>query len=297
MPHANLDGFERLLALHIDDDIEIVTAEVANNRLRGVVPLPPETWDDRWNLFPLQQEVKYRRSVVRLPESGLILLCDDWQGADAVTATWNMHFLGEQAPEQPADFGGWWLAQGAAVQALQQPTGTTTDVFLWGPSNGGREATHAYRLQAPAAATGRFITVMAPRPQIAQQSGSLELPTISYKSGKRSKELVSRFVVSGVNDTWYVGMQAANGRTIWSTRVATDGSFATSFIPGKRAPEMTFTGQWDAGKKTVTGKMGDVVVDGAVELTPGAGMVPVFAADWQPPTVTITDGVVSIAGW
>lgn len=44
LAYANMDGYERLIALRISADADIAVGQVESSRLREVLKLPPENW-------------------------------------------------------------------------------------------------------------------------------------------------------------------------------------------------------------------------------------------------------------
>ncbi len=99
MPHANMDGYERLIAFATGERVDVAVAQVASLRLRRVTPLPPEEWDARVDVLPLDGELVYRRTAVfvRSEEGDYLVLRDQYRAPRELTATYNLHVLGDDA--------------------------------------------------------------------------------------------------------------------------------------------------------------------------------------------------------
>ena len=164
MPWANMDGYERLIALTTTDAADIAIAEVASTRLRRMRQLPPEEWDQRWDVQPLGGTLRYRRALilVKVLDRDVLILVDDWQGPQALDVTFNLHVRAEdgQAPD-PQRFR---FDQDLSVWRAR-PDQAVLNRLDWRHENGGGEATVGLRWTHNAA-SGRFLTVLWPGPEL-----------------------------------------------------------------------------------------------------------------------------------
>ncbi|TVR07545.1 MAG: hypothetical protein EA401_14795 [Planctomycetota bacterium] len=159
MPWAVIDGHERVLGLATSEAADVMVGEVASTRLRRMPKLPPEEWDQRWDTHELGGSLRYQRAVVLLKglERDVLVLCDSWQGPQALQTTWNGHVIGEDASVDGA------VAQvGDRLTAVRiAPEEASFSRLDWSHDRGGGENTVGLRWSVEAEA-GRFITVLWP---------------------------------------------------------------------------------------------------------------------------------------
>jgi hypothetical protein len=156
MAYANMDGHERLIAFRTSPIADVAVGEVSSSRLREVKKLPPEEWDVSEPQVKFELPLTYRRTVILLKGGvDLVVMRDQFSGPE-VSATWNLHVLGDQA-ERKGD----WINFGQVQAFLLGKAGDEYETFPWEHSNGGREKTTAARLTRKGA-SGEFISVLIP---------------------------------------------------------------------------------------------------------------------------------------
>lgn len=159
LPYANMDGYERVLALKTSDEADIAVGQVESNRLRVTTPLPPEEWDvefpqERFDGTPLI----YRRTIVAVKNGreGDYFVIRDQSAGPKVGATYNLHVRGTSVKRDGSrfDFGSMTLfcAAPAEFGYAELP---------WSHENGSKEETIGVRLTQKGD-RHEFITVLHP---------------------------------------------------------------------------------------------------------------------------------------
>jgi hypothetical protein len=158
LPHANMDGYERLVAFKTSADVDAAIGQVESDRLRAVTNLPPEVWNQGGPVHAFPGLLKYRRTVVSVKNAAAdyVVLRDQFESPDPVTAVYCLHAYGSKAEQagRKIQFDG--LALFCA-----DPAAFTFERLDWQHSNGGLEATRGVRL-SQTATSGQFITVLYP---------------------------------------------------------------------------------------------------------------------------------------
>ncbi|TVR44613.1 MAG: hypothetical protein EA402_06620 [Planctomycetota bacterium] len=185
MPWAVMDGYERVLGLVTHPFADIAMGEVASERLRRMPKLPPEEWDQRWDVYPLGGELRYQRSVVLL--KGLardaLVICDSWEAPKPLTVSYNAHVRGDDATLT----GDRAQVDNALVVQRIAPEEAEFSRLDWSHENGGGESTVGLRWTIEAE-RGRFITVHWP--------GDDPPPIQAVEGGVQIGETVVRFGVA-----------------------------------------------------------------------------------------------------
>jgi len=157
MPFANMDGYERVLAVKTSEDVDIAVGQVESNRLRKVEEFPPEIWDARYPQIQFSKPLIYRRTVV-LIKNGVqdyFVFRDQFWADRPLKVACCFHTYGEDAVKkgQLIDFGK------LALFCIHPDFSMKN--FNWSHENGGHEETKGVRLEF-AGQSGEMITVMYP---------------------------------------------------------------------------------------------------------------------------------------
>lgn len=158
LPYANMDGYERLIALKTSPQCDIAVGQVESDRLRHVQKLPPELWHEEYPQHALARPLVYRRTVVLVkgrPQDYFVLR-DQYWAPEPLGATFCLHVLSDSVrrDDRTVDFGNLTLY-------CAHPEQFKFESFPWSHDNGGREATQGARLTIRAP-QGEFITVLYP---------------------------------------------------------------------------------------------------------------------------------------
>lgn len=97
LPWANMDGYERVIALKTSKDVDIAVGQVDSDRLRVTTEYPPEGWDVYLPEQRFDKQLKYRRTIVCLKNRGrdYFVLRDQHIGPE-VKATYCLHVLSDK---------------------------------------------------------------------------------------------------------------------------------------------------------------------------------------------------------
>jgi len=177
LPYANMDGYERLLALKTSEVADVAIGQVESDRLRYVKPFPPEDWDREWPQVKLDPPLVYRRTVVMMRDGpggqDYFVIRDQFAGPE-LTAHYCLHVLGEHCRQQGnvIDFEGLTLF-------VAKPERFKFARHDWAHANGRLERTQGARLSVDGA-NGEFITVLYPRPVKRVDQIRLTLPAVVY---------------------------------------------------------------------------------------------------------------------
>ncbi len=169
---ANMDGHERLIAFKRNNLGDVAVGEVSSGRLRKVKKLPPEDWDVEFPQIVLDEELRYRRTLILLKGSPeLLVMLDEFSGPE-LSATWNLHVTGNQAKRE-----GDWINFGVAQAFVPAEAGESYEAFPWEHENGGLERTVAGRITRKGT-QGQFLSVLLPgnqRLDMSWKDGVLDL--------------------------------------------------------------------------------------------------------------------------
>jgi hypothetical protein len=108
LPNANMDGFERVIALKTGEDVDVAIGQVESERLRVTTEYPPEGWDVYLPEQRFDRPLVYRRTVVCLKNDGedYFVMRDQYAGP-RVKVSYCLHVLADrcQPQGQRTDFG------------------------------------------------------------------------------------------------------------------------------------------------------------------------------------------------
>jgi len=97
LPWANMDGYERVIALKTAKDVDIAVGQVESDRLRVTTEYPPEGWDVYLPQQPFETPLKYRRTIVCLKNRGEdYFVVRDQHIGPKVKATYCLHVLSDK---------------------------------------------------------------------------------------------------------------------------------------------------------------------------------------------------------
>lgn len=175
MPYANLDGYERVLALKTGALADIAVGQVENDRLRETREFPSEEWDQRLPEWRFAGALVYRRTLVLVkggPEDYLVVR-DQFEAPEAVGASLCWHILGATADRE----GGRVACEGLTLVCLA-PANPAFRRHDWSHDNGGVEATKGVRFTQEGR-RGEFITVLWPGqpPPVTIEQGVVKVGT------------------------------------------------------------------------------------------------------------------------
>jgi len=172
-PYANMDGYERLIALKTSADCDVAVGQVESERLRKVEKLPPEIWHQEYPQHPFERPLVYRRTVVfvKSKPQDYFVLRDQFWSPEEVGATYCMHVHSDRVRRNgnAVEFGNLSLY-------CARPAEFDFEPFPWSHDNGGGESTQGARLTI-AADRGEFITVLYPGrlPEVAAVDGGVRV--------------------------------------------------------------------------------------------------------------------------
>jgi hypothetical protein len=157
MPFANMDGYERVLALKTSEHADIAISQVESNRLRAVESLPPEAWDARYPQLKFNKSLVYRRTVVLMKNGNqdYFVFRDQYWADCKLNAAFCLHTYGTTPYQEgrTLNFGN--LSLYCNHQKFEWKN------FDWMHDNGGHEETKGIRLEI-SGQTGEMVTVMYP---------------------------------------------------------------------------------------------------------------------------------------
>lgn len=162
LPHANMDGYERLIAFKSSPAADVAVGQVESNRLRAVTRLPPETWDQRWPIHEFKDDVlKYRRTIVFMKAADdrsqdYFVVRDQFWAPEPIAATYGLHVLTDRMERT-----GQTISTGNLTLHCASPAQFEFETLPWSHDNGGRESTQGARLSITGKA-GQFITLLFP---------------------------------------------------------------------------------------------------------------------------------------
>ena len=176
LPYANMDGYERVIAVRTGDAADAAIGQVESERLRITTKLPPEDWDRDQPQQVFDSPLKYRRTVVLVKggRQDYFVIRDQHVGPE-VRAIYCLHVYGQRCDRRGGviDFDGMRLF-------VARPAEFDYSRHDWSHTNGGGEATKGIRL-AVAGKRGEFITVIYPRGPKRTDEG-IVLPRLQSRS-------------------------------------------------------------------------------------------------------------------
>jgi len=159
LPWANMDGYERVIALKTSPDVDLAMGQVESERLRITEKFPPEKWDTDLPQEVFGTPLKYRRTVVFLKKAlGDCFVIRDQHAGPNVYATYCLHVLGDRCDQKSNVFD----FEGLQVVVVK-PAGISVSRHDWEHEYGGKEATKGLRATVKGTES-EFITVLMPRP-------------------------------------------------------------------------------------------------------------------------------------
>ncbi len=158
LPTANMDGYERVIALKTSGVADVTIGQVQSDRLRAMAKLPPENWHQEWPLHTFKSPLTYRRTIVLVKggKQDYFVIRDQYAGPDPVKATWNLHAYTGSCKRDGRD-----IKMGKLGVFVAHPSTFDFDTFSWSHSNGGGEKTLGPKLTI-SGTSGEFITVVHP---------------------------------------------------------------------------------------------------------------------------------------
>ena len=172
-PYANMDGYERLIALKTSPEVDIAVGQVESERLRQVEKLPPEIWHQEYPQHVFKKPLTYRRTIVFVKGTpqDYFIIHDQFWASEPLAATYCLHVLADTLRRDGprVDFG-------RLTLHCVEPAQFDFEPFPWQHDNGGRETTQGARLTLRGQ-RGQFITVLYPGkpPTIAAMPGGVRL--------------------------------------------------------------------------------------------------------------------------
>ncbi|MGD0896533.1 MAG: hypothetical protein ABR915_01775, partial [Thermoguttaceae bacterium] len=159
LPWANMDGYERVIALKTSDQVDAAIGQVESERLRVTTKFPPETWDTELPQVRFDTPLKYRRTVVLLKsgDQDCFVIRDQHAGPE-VHATYCLHVLGDRCERKDNVFD-----FDCVRLFVVKPAVFDVSRHDWEHEYGGKEATKGLRLTAKGA-DKEFVTVVIPKP-------------------------------------------------------------------------------------------------------------------------------------
>jgi len=158
-PYANMDGYERVIALRTGEAADVAVGQVESPRIRKVNPLPPEDWDSELPQKRFDKPLVYRRTVVLLKGAAAgadsVVIRDQYAGP-ALRATYCLHVLGDKC-ERKGDR----VLFDDLTLTVAAPKKFAFDNLPWSHNNGGPESTQGARLSVKGD-SAEFVTVIQP---------------------------------------------------------------------------------------------------------------------------------------
>ncbi len=172
MPYANMDGYERTIALKTSDQVDVTVGQVDSDRLRFVRKYPPEDWDREWPQVKLAPQLRYRRTVVmvKADPQDFFVIRDQYAGPDLQAA----YCLHVRAPKLDRVKDTLNFADGLTL-FVAKPTSYRATRHDWVHNVGQVESTVGLRLET-SGDSGEFITVLYPGKPRKVDRMTLKLP-------------------------------------------------------------------------------------------------------------------------
>ncbi|MFW5838950.1 MAG: heparinase II/III domain-containing protein [Planctomycetota bacterium] len=159
MPFANMDGYERTIALQTGSDVDIAIGQVESPRIRKVTARPPEKWHQEHPQVQFEKPLTYRRTIVQLKNKGedYFVIRDQYAGQKSIKASWMLHVKTNSRKRDGAK-----IEFGNLNVFVAHPKKFDYDTLDWSfQQRGYSESTQGVRLTSDASA-GEFITVLHP---------------------------------------------------------------------------------------------------------------------------------------
>jgi len=109
-PFANMDGYERLIAIKTSPEVDIAMGQVESERLRFTEAYPPEGWDVDLPQETFETPLVYRRTVVLVKATDVKGLGEDYFvirdqfAGPTVKATYCLHVLSDRIDQKENTF-------------------------------------------------------------------------------------------------------------------------------------------------------------------------------------------------
>ena len=173
MPYANMDGYERGLAVKTSEHADIAIGQIESNRLRKMGQLPPEIWDTRFPQLQFEEPLVYRRTVVLMKneDQDYFVFRDQYLADRPLKAAYCLHTYG-QTPVRKVQL----IDFGKLVVYCTHPDFSMKN-FDWSHERGGLEETRGIRLEI-SGQSGEMITVMYPGnnpPEMSEILGGIQV--------------------------------------------------------------------------------------------------------------------------
>lgn len=186
LPHANMDGYERLIAFKTSPVADLAVAQVESNRLRAVTKLPPEIWDQRWPIHEFKGgSLIYRRTIVFVKGAGdrspdYFVIRDQFWSPESIGATYNLHVRADKMERT-----GQTVNTGNLTLHCAAPADFRFETLPWSHDNGGRESTQGALLSITGK-SGQLITVLysGEAPSITTLKDGVKIGNDSIQFGK-----------------------------------------------------------------------------------------------------------------
>ncbi len=157
-PYANMDGYERVLALKTSDVADLAVGQVESKRIRFQKKLPPEDWDAVGPYKHFEKPLVYRRTIVGLKDGAgddYFVIRDQYRGPE-LTATYNLHVLNGKTERSDR-----LIDMGRLQLFCATPEAFEFESFPWSHDRGGGEKTAGARLSRTGGDV-EFVTVLYP---------------------------------------------------------------------------------------------------------------------------------------
>jgi hypothetical protein len=156
-PYANMDGYEKVIAVKTTDNADLAIGQVESNRIRAVESLPPEAWDASYPQLKFNKPLVYRRTIVLMKngDQDYFVFRDQYWADRPMKAAFCLHTYGSTPSWE-----GQIISFGNLSLYCTHPAFTMRN-FDWSHENGGHEETKGARLEI-SGQTGEMITVMYP---------------------------------------------------------------------------------------------------------------------------------------
>jgi len=173
MPYANMDGYERVLAVKTSEYADIAIGQVESNRLRKMEQFPPEIWDTRYPQLQFNEPLVYRRTVVMMKngDQDYFVFRDQYRADRPLKAACCLHTYGETPVRK-----GPMIDFEKLVIYCTHPDFSMKN-FDWSHQRGGLEETKGIRLEI-SGQSGEMITVMYPGsnpPEMSEIPGGIQI--------------------------------------------------------------------------------------------------------------------------
>jgi hypothetical protein len=159
MPHANMDGYERVIALQTSNEVDIAVGQVESPRLREMTARPPEKWHHEYPQRQFDEPLVYRRTIVQLKDGdeAYFVIRDQYAAEPGLSASWMLHVKTNSRKRE-----GDTIRFGNLNVFVAHPRQFDYDTLDWSfTQRGYSESTRGVRLTNKQS-VGEFITVLHP---------------------------------------------------------------------------------------------------------------------------------------